>query len=61
MGRNWITFLKRISGLKNKEHKKYKGITENEGKTLKEICNYNKQIERGMEEKCSERETNVKW
>jgi hypothetical protein len=35
---------------KNKENKKHKEITENEGKTLKEIYNYNKQIGRGMEE-----------
>lgn len=49
MGKKWTTFLKRISGLKNKI-KKRKGITENEGKTIKEIYNYNKQIGRGMEE-----------
>jgi len=51
MGKKWTTFLKRICGLKNKESKKHGGITENEGKTIKEIYNYNKQIGRGMEEK----------
>ena len=50
MGKKWKTFLERISGLKNKENKKHKGITENEGKTPQEIYNYNKQIRRGMEE-----------
>jgi len=50
MGKKWTTFLKRISSLKNKENKKHKEITENEGKTIKEIYNYNKQIRRGMEE-----------
>jgi len=50
MGRKLTTFLKRICGLKNKQIKKHKRITENEGKTLKETFNYNKQIGRGMEE-----------
>jgi hypothetical protein len=42
--------FKKNTWLKNKENKKHKAITENEGKTLKEIYNYNKQIGRGTEE-----------